>query len=613
MIIKNIRSKTRTTLLVLLVIAMISQISSCASNSSSANQPQSAVESLPKDQIKVGQIYLFGESHSNPIILDTEFNLWKSYYHTKNMRHLFVELPYFTSEYLNLWMKSDNDEILKQIFNDIKGTAACSEASFAFYKKIKSECPETIFHGVDVGHAYASTGERYLKYLLESGESKSSEKYQKAKESIEQGKHYYSKQDHVFRENKMVENFIREYNQLDGADVMGIFGGAHTDPKGMNWKTQEIPGFANQLTQYYGKALHTRNLANAAGTPYFDAPISVETKVVAGKEYTASYFGEVDLSKLTQGYQSRRFWRLENAYDDFKDNPSVKNVLTYDNYPMPIETGQILLIEYTLKSGSVRTEYHRANGKLENNQPATEQFVPVVETKVVAGKEYTASYFGEVDLSKDGNLGKTYQSRRFWRLENAYDDFKDNPAISNVLPYDNYPMPIEMGQILIVEYTLKDGTVRTDYYRANGTQFENRPATQQFFPIVETKVVNEKEYKATYLGEIDLSKDKLSNPYLSRHVWRLENAYDDFKDNPGVNSPFIYYDMYPAPIADKQILVIESVLKDGTTETIYHRSGEHKWDNKPTTVEIMGKSQAAVEKDLGKAINEKLNKNKKGK
>lgn len=371
------RSQMRTPLLILMVVAMISQFSSCGSNSSSANPPQPAIKSLPRDQIKVGQIYLFGESHSNPIILETEFNLWKSYYHTKNMRHLFVELPYFTAEYLNLWMKSDNDEILKQIFGDLKGTAAHSESSTVFYKKIKAECPETIFHGVDVGHQHASTGQRYLNYLLENGESKSSEKYQKAKENIEQGEHYYNKNDHVFRENKMVENFVREYNQLDGADVMGIFGGAHTDPQGMNWKTQEIPGFANQLTQYYGEALHTRNLAISSETPYVDSPISVETKVIAQKEYTASFFGEVDLSGdryLSKTYQSRRFWRLENAYDDFKDNPAVNNVLPYDNYPMPIENGQILVIEYILKDGTIRTEYHRSGGYKFQNRPATQQF-----------------------------------------------------------------------------------------------------------------------------------------------------------------------------------------------------------------------------------------------
>lgn len=51
------------------------------------------------------------------------FNIWKKFYNENNMRHLFIETPYFTAEYLNLWMKSDDDEIIMQIYDDMEGTA----------------------------------------------------------------------------------------------------------------------------------------------------------------------------------------------------------------------------------------------------------------------------------------------------------------------------------------------------------------------------------------------------------------------------------------------------------------------------------------------------------
>jgi len=50
--------------------------------------------------------------------MDKEFELWHEYYNNKNMRHLFVELPYYTAEFLNIWMKSDSDEILDELYND---------------------------------------------------------------------------------------------------------------------------------------------------------------------------------------------------------------------------------------------------------------------------------------------------------------------------------------------------------------------------------------------------------------------------------------------------------------------------------------------------------------
>ena len=51
---------------------------------------------------------------------------------------------------------------------------------------------------------------------------------------------------------------------------------------------------------------------------------------VNGKEYEASYFGESDMSSWSDVFSKRKFWRLENAYDDFKDKPKLEKVLPYN-------------------------------------------------------------------------------------------------------------------------------------------------------------------------------------------------------------------------------------------------------------------------------------------
>ncbi|WP_242860603.1 hypothetical protein [Clostridium sp. KNHs205] len=68
------------------------------------------------------------------------------------MRHLFIELPYYTAEFLNVWMQSDSDDILDAIYDEWNGTMIHTPDIIEFYKNIKSRCPETIFHGTDVGH-----------------------------------------------------------------------------------------------------------------------------------------------------------------------------------------------------------------------------------------------------------------------------------------------------------------------------------------------------------------------------------------------------------------------------------------------------------------------------
>lgn len=62
-----------------------------------------------------GKIYLYGEAHSVPDILDKEFQLWTKYYHEDGMRYLFIEVPFYDSEFLNLWMQSDSDELLDKM------------------------------------------------------------------------------------------------------------------------------------------------------------------------------------------------------------------------------------------------------------------------------------------------------------------------------------------------------------------------------------------------------------------------------------------------------------------------------------------------------------------
>ncbi len=134
------------------------------------------------------KIRLYGEAHGAKIYYDIELKLWKEFYDEGN-RVLFVELPYYTAEYLNLWMKENSDAIIDQIFEDIQGTQSGNEYYYEFFHEIKEQCPQTVFYGTDVGHQYDTTGARYLKYLTDNG-LEGSDNYRLAKECIDQGIEY---------------------------------------------------------------------------------------------------------------------------------------------------------------------------------------------------------------------------------------------------------------------------------------------------------------------------------------------------------------------------------------------------------------------------------------
>ncbi len=118
--------------------------------------------------IPAGQIYLYGEIHGIAAIEEYEAERWKECY-DRGMRHLFVELSHYTAQWLNLWMDAEDDEILEQLHQDWESTLSSGAETLDFYRTIKEQCPETVFHGTDVGHQYDSTGARYQDYLEERG------------------------------------------------------------------------------------------------------------------------------------------------------------------------------------------------------------------------------------------------------------------------------------------------------------------------------------------------------------------------------------------------------------------------------------------------------------
>lgn len=351
-------AKAKRLMFISLLLAMVVVLAACNSSpvNKTANQP--------------GQIYLYGEIHAEAKIMDKEFELWSDYYQNEGMRHLFLEQPYYTAEFLNQWMQADNDDILEAVYADWKGTAAHTPHTKTFFKKIKEECPETIFHGTDVGHQYDSIGRRFLSYL-KANDLTDSEQYALTIEVIQQGRIYYSKNDNVYRENKMTENFIRAFDKLDHEKVMGIYGAAHTGLDGMEYVNGSVPCMANQLQEHYGDNLHSEDLSWVLRDM---EPLRIDYITLRGKRYEAAYFGKQDLTGF-KDYAYREYWRLEGAYEDLKDLTLTENVLPYNNYPMLIETGQAFEIKYTKTDNSTEVEHYLSTGKVWEGMDSTQQVI----------------------------------------------------------------------------------------------------------------------------------------------------------------------------------------------------------------------------------------------
>lgn len=313
-----------------------------------------------------GQIYLYGELHLSEAIYARELELWSECYHQRGMRHLFIECSYFGAQWLNRWMQADHDELLDEYIQDIVELRQAANSPYPaeayemereFFKRIKEDCPDTVFHGTDVGHGQWSFGERYLKYLEDAGQA-DTEQYRLTKENMEQGKYFYGNVpggDHTYREEKMTENFIRERDKLGNADIMGIYGAGHVQPGLTTWAKEYRPNMASQLMERYGEDLHCEGVMDSV------QPQGTEVIALAGKDYTAQRFGKIYLPTAS-GDAYMEFWRLEDdAYEDFSSAPLTQKYLYSGQYPMAVEAGQVFVIDRAAK-GTVERRYYRCTG-----------------------------------------------------------------------------------------------------------------------------------------------------------------------------------------------------------------------------------------------------------
>jgi hypothetical protein len=155
-------------------------------------------------------------------------------------------------------MQAEEDYYLDYLYEGWEGTFSGDPVVRNFYVQIKINCPETIFHGIDVGHQHDRAGKFYLNYLEENG-LKDSEEYRLTLESINQGIYFYDNADMKYREEMMAQNFIREFDSLDNEKIMGIFGSAHIGKDIFSY-ILGIDPMTYELKEYYGNVIYAKEL-----------------------------------------------------------------------------------------------------------------------------------------------------------------------------------------------------------------------------------------------------------------------------------------------------------------------------------------------------------------
>ena len=324
--------------------------------------PSEPEESDVPEKARNGKILLYGEFHGNQLHYERELALWSECY-GEGMLDLILETPCYTAEYLNRWLRAESDEILDRLFLDYQGTLWDTPSHRAFFQAIKETCPETVFHGVDVG-MNTDRGWRYI-HLLEAEGLRDDPSYTRARECLAQGRTYSSKTVSYagaqYRDDCLAENFAAVFDNLNGRDVMGIFGCFHINGDDSARPSPEYATMLDQLLRRYPEAIEIKTF-----------PPVMETLTAAGREYSAEYGGMT--ASYRTGYAPRRFWKLADAYEDFKNCPLTGEYFL--SLPFPEEIGQVYVIERQLEDGTVSVRYYRSDGSWMEGYWMAEEFLP---------------------------------------------------------------------------------------------------------------------------------------------------------------------------------------------------------------------------------------------
>ena len=319
------------------------------------------------------QVLLCGEAHDEAQCKEQELALWRACYAAGD-RDLFLELGAATTELLNRWMRTGDESFWDLVYRNWEGTLSQTELTEDFYRQLRADCPETVFHGIDLEHQYRTTG-RFCLALLEKEGRKGTDEYRRAALAMEQAKRFYQGEgdlslwDNAYREDTLAENFRTAYEALGRRRVMGIFGAAHTDPYGTNYYTDTTPSMAAQLKERYGGRVRVRDLRG-------EGVLQRTTLNIAGAEYGAIYYGETPLRNMGL-IRSCQVWRLVDAYETFSQWEGGGDDLPGDEYPMSVRAGEAYAIHYACWDGTDFWWYGVCEGvRLENGALNTAEVIP---------------------------------------------------------------------------------------------------------------------------------------------------------------------------------------------------------------------------------------------
>ena len=128
--------------------------------------------SIMDDDLKNSEIFLTGENHGVKANIELRIKFLRYYKERTNFKYYLCELPYSMTYFLNKYLETKDEDILKNIYEPLKGTDAWNKDEYDYWgylyefnKKLPEDDRITLI-GPDIEHQ-PQNAIRFMKYCLD--------------------------------------------------------------------------------------------------------------------------------------------------------------------------------------------------------------------------------------------------------------------------------------------------------------------------------------------------------------------------------------------------------------------------------------------------------------
>lgn len=146
---------------------------------------------------------------------------------------------------------------------------------------------------------------------------------------------------------------------------MAIFGNAHVSYDQVTMESQTYTSLAKLLSDHFDDRVVRTDLSDALLNDLLEDAISYDEMIIGDKTYQVAYYGNNEFTG-NEMILSYDYFRVIDAFEDFKDYPQSDGIIYPHSYPMKLSDQEIYLIVAHIKDQTTMNYYTITNGVYES-------------------------------------------------------------------------------------------------------------------------------------------------------------------------------------------------------------------------------------------------------